>query len=674
MKRFLILAFLLNGLIAISQTTNRKINEFVRITQADSMMLVPVGDRNTGVMSAIDKRKFIDSFDINRIKAKLFPVNYNDLTHLPNIPAQVNLIPGSNITVTGTYPNLTIASSGGGGGGGAMWGYIIGGDPYEQNDLAAILNSKQDSITRSDSTKYYRGDKVMKTLNKSAVGLNNVDNTSDINKPLSNDAVFALSQKQDQLVSGVNIKKLSGNVDLIGSGTQSAVTSLTTTGTTGAATFNTSSGVLNIPQYNLSGGGSGGAAALDQVLALGNTTDTTIVFNKATSYDFITVQPLQAAVAEHLNLTFGRYSFSNPGSATNNEVFNFGFNVNGAEAGHPGLWESWESAYYPGASRYLEKHEIYRSEAGVDYRIESYTMQSGNIDFYHTVDQFSLLSPTGNAQYFKIQPGVSYMQLSDGSKVSTYLDAANYVIYDESTSAKGIIYKGFTKANYEIPLYVIGRGATNANLTVTSYAANALGNTATLTLSPNNVSEATIKAVRGTGTYDVSLNFSTYLTGHGPKENRFVISPNGEAFFTNNVGIATGGTVNASALLELGTTSLGFLLPRMNTTQMNAISSPATGLMIRNTDAVTEYSYSGSAWKSTGVISGSYSQSSTAQTVFTVTFGGTQPNSTYKVNITPTTALSAALFYVTNKTTTTFDVTYLAGLTGTVTFDYSLYQ
>jgi len=30
--------------------------------------------------------------------------------------------------------------------------------------------------------------------------------------------------------------------------------------------------------------------------------------------------------------------------------------------------------------------------------------------------------------------------------------------------------------------------------------------------------------------------------------------------------------------------------------------------------------------------------------------------------VTPTSALSAALFYVTNKTTTTFDVTYLAGI------------
>lgn len=69
-------------------------------------------------------------------------------------------------------------------------------------------------------------------------------------------------------------------------------------------------------------------------------------------------------------------------------------------------------------------------------------------------------------------------------------------------------------------------------------------------------------------------------------------------------------------------------------------------------------------------IPGSFSGVGTATTVFTVTIGVTMANTTYKVLVTPTAALSAALFYVTNKTTTTFDVTYLAGLTGTVSFDW----
>lgn len=71
-------------------------------------------------------------------------------------------------------------------------------------------------------------------------------------------------------------------------------------------------------------------------------------------------------------------------------------------------------------------------------------------------------------------------------------------------------------------------------------------------------------------------------------------------------------------------------------------------------------------------IAGSFSGVGTATTTFTVTIGTTQSNTTYKVNATPTNLLSAALFYITNKTTTTFDVVYLTGLTGTVTFDWSV--
>lgn len=72
-------------------------------------------------------------------------------------------------------------------------------------------------------------------------------------------------------------------------------------------------------------------------------------------------------------------------------------------------------------------------------------------------------------------------------------------------------------------------------------------------------------------------------------------------------------------------------------------------------------------------IAGSFSGTGTATTTFTVTIGSTMTNTTYKVNATPSNVLSAAVFYVNNKTTTTFDVVYLAGLTGTVEFDWSVF-
>lgn len=143
--------------------------------------------------------------------------------------------------------------------------------------------------------------------------------------------------------------------------------------------------------------------------------------------------------------------------------------------------------------------------------------------------------------------------------------------------------------------------------------------------------------------------------------------------FQSNGSLVVGGSsADASSIIDITSTTKGFLPPRHTTTQMNAVSSPATGLAVYNTDATMGLNYNGSAWKSIGVVSGSKTATGTATTTFTVTFGGTQPSTSYYVNITPTNALSAALFYVTNKTTTTFDVEYLAGLTGAVAFDWTL--
>jgi hypothetical protein len=64
-----------------------------------------------------------------------------------------------------------------------------------------------------------------------------------------------------------------------------------------------------------------------------------------------------------------------------------------------------------------------------------------------------------------------------------------------------------------------------------------------------------------------------------------------------------GGTANASAILDLKSTTKGFLLPRMTNAQMRAIPSPAQGLLAFCTDCGTNgdyYFYKGSAWVALG--------------------------------------------------------------------------
>lgn len=56
------------------------------------------------------------------------------------------------------------------------------------------------TITATTSADYYRGDKTFATLNKTAVGLGNVDNTTDANKPVSTATQTALDAKTNKLI------------------------------------------------------------------------------------------------------------------------------------------------------------------------------------------------------------------------------------------------------------------------------------------------------------------------------------------------------------------------------------------------------------------------------------------------------------------------------------------
>jgi len=79
------------------------------------------------------------------------------------------------------------------------------------------LNAKEDTITAGTTSQYYRGDKTFQTLDKTAVGLSNVDNTSDVDKPVSTAQATAIGLKQDTLISGTNIKTIGGS-SILGAG------------------------------------------------------------------------------------------------------------------------------------------------------------------------------------------------------------------------------------------------------------------------------------------------------------------------------------------------------------------------------------------------------------------------------------------------------------------------
>lgn len=74
------------------------------------------------------------------------------------------------------------------------------------------------------------------------------------------------------------------------------------------------------------------------------------------------------------------------------------------------------------------------------------------------------------------------------------------------------------------------------------------------------------------------------------------VNSTGDSFF-NGGGVAVGGTVvDSKSVLDLQSTTQGFLPPRMTTTQRDAISSPTSGLVIYNSTTNKLQCYNGSSW------------------------------------------------------------------------------
>jgi hypothetical protein len=85
----------------------------------------------------------------------------------------------------------------------------------------STYNSKQDALVSGVNLKTLEGQSLLGSgnidLTKSDVGLSNVDNTSDTNKPVSTAQATAIGLKQDTLISGTNIKTIGGS-SILGAG------------------------------------------------------------------------------------------------------------------------------------------------------------------------------------------------------------------------------------------------------------------------------------------------------------------------------------------------------------------------------------------------------------------------------------------------------------------------
>jgi hypothetical protein len=128
----------------------------------------------------------------------------------------------------------------------------------------------------------------------------------------------------------------------------------------------------------------------------------------------------------------------------------------------------------------------------------------------------------------------------------------------------------------------------------------------------NTQSSAVLNNINIAPTYNVNANttsssilrgvyYAPTLTAIGSAQHRAWENTTGNILFgttSGSVGIGVTTTINASAILQVSSTTQGFLPPRMTATQRTAIASPAVGLMVYQTDGTEGiYVYASSGWK-----------------------------------------------------------------------------
>ncbi len=105
------------------------------------------------------------------------------------------------------------------------------------------------------------------------------------------------------------------------------------------------------------------------------------------------------------------------------------------------------------------------------------------------------------------------------------------------------------------------------------------------------------------------------------------------------VGINTDGSnPDSSAMLDVKSTVRGLLIPRMNSQQMYLIPSPATGLMVYNTENNSIYYFNGASWVSLGLGGINWLLTGNGGTDPALNFVGTTDNQPLKFRVNNTAA------------------------------------
>jgi hypothetical protein len=490
--------------------------------------------------------------------------------------------------------------------------------------------------------------KVTPTQLKSSLALNNVDNTSDANKPVSSAQQTALDAKQATLVSGTNIKTVN-NTSLLGSG------NITIAG--GGGTWGSITGTLS-NQTDLQTALDG---KVDENTAITGATKTKITYDAKG----LVTAGADATTADIADSSNKRYvTDANLTLIQNTSGTNTGDNA--VNSLYSGLATSKQDTLVSGTNiKTVNSTSLLGSG---DVAVQATLVSGTNIK---TVNSTSLLG-SGN---ISVAPatGIDATAIADGTVTSTEFQYINSLTSNAQTQIDGkqatlvsgtniktinstsLLGSGDIVIGGGSPSGVSGAIQFSDGSAFSSDATNFFWDDTNNRLGVGTNTPSATTHIKGSGTtsgttsflvqnssgadrikttdngkttftpasaYSMAIetaNYGIIRAGGGYENadgvygadgglflratsNMYITANNGNAasfgLFGTGLGfnIGTGLSVDASAVLNLNSTTRGFLPPRMTTSQKTSISTPSAGLVVYDSTTNKLCCYNGSTW------------------------------------------------------------------------------
>jgi len=424
--------------------------------------------------------------------------------------------------------------------------------------------------------------KITLTQVKTSLALNNVDNTSDANKPVSSAQQTALDAKQATLVSGTNIKTIN-STSILGSGNISISSAVAWGGVTGTLSNQTDL------QTALDG-------KVDENTAITGATKTKITYDAKG----LVTAGADATTADIADSTDKRY-------VTDAQLVVVG-NTSGTNTG-----DNATNSQYSGLA--ASKQDTLVSATNIKTINSTSVLGSGNISVAPAtgIDATAIADGTVTSTEFQyINTLTSNAQTQIDSKQATLVSATNIkTINSTSLLGSGDIVISASPSGVSGAIQFSNGSAfasdaanlfwddTNNRLGVGTNSPSATGHfkgsgstSATTSLLVQNSAGTQLLKVADDGTTTANIFSTTGVTSIN--NGTLYVGSNFVTSYGQSIGFY--GVAAASALVEMQSTTKGFLPPRMTTTQKNAIASPAAGLVLYDSTTNKLCCYNGSTW------------------------------------------------------------------------------